>query len=109
MHGGTVHGTQRRSRDVSVRSLPLAYYYPAGPIGQVFESYTGTSVVDRVAIIGLGVGSLAAYGVRGREFTFFEIDPGVVRIAQSGLFPLSRRLSRPGANRHGRWTVVLAA
>jgi len=82
MHGRTIHGMQRRSPDVSVRSLPLTYYYPTGPIGQVFESYLGTPVVDHVAVIGLGVGSLAAYGLVGREFTFFEIDPAVERIAR---------------------------
>ena len=32
--------------------------------------------------IGLGVGTLAAYGEPGRTFTFFELDPAVVRLAR---------------------------
>jgi hypothetical protein len=82
-HGNTIHGMQRRSPVRSVRRVPLMYYFPTGPIGQVFEAYHGTPVVRRVAVIGLGVGSLAAYGMAGHEFTFFEIDPAVDRIARN--------------------------
>jgi hypothetical protein len=81
LHGKTIHGMQRQSPDKALRRLPLTYYFPTGPIGQVFTSYRGTPVVDRVGVIGLGVGSLAAYGTKGQEFTFFEIDPAVERIA----------------------------
>ena len=35
----------------------------------------------RVGVVGLGVGSLAAYSEPGQEFTFFEINPAVERIA----------------------------
>ena len=34
-----------------------------------------------VAVVGLGVGSLACYGHAGEHWSFFEIDPVVVRIA----------------------------
>ena len=83
MHGGTIHGMQRRSVDVSIRRTPLTYYFPTGPIGQLFDSYQGTSVVDRVGVIGLGIGSLASYGKEGQDFTFFKIDPNVARIART--------------------------
>src|SRR5262249_31332881 len=36
----------------------------------------------RVGVIGLGTGTIAAYGRAGDEFTFYEIDPLVVQIAQ---------------------------
>jgi spermidine synthase len=39
-----------------------------------------------VAIIGLGTGSLACYGSAGQQFTFYEIDPTVVRIARDPRF-----------------------
>ncbi len=81
-HGNTIHGEQRRSRIRSVRRVPLMYYFPTGPIGQVFEAYHRTPVVRRVGVIGLGIGSLAAYGMTGHEFTFFEVDPAVERIAR---------------------------
>jgi hypothetical protein len=82
-HGKTIHGMQRRSPIPSVRRIPLMYYFPTGPIGQVFEAYNRTPVVERVGVIGLGVGSLAAYGMSGQKFTFFEIDPAVERIART--------------------------
>ena len=96
MHGRTIHGMQRRSPDVSVRSLPLTYYYPTGPIGQVFQSYLGTPVVDHVAVIGLGVGSLAAYGLEGREFTILRDRPGrrADRAIRLGLHYLDDCLAR---------------
>ena len=36
----------------------------------------------RVALVGLGVGSLAAYGRPGQRLDYFEIDPVVARIAE---------------------------
>src|SRR4029077_9727579 len=35
-----------------------------------------------VAGVGLGAGSLAAYGIQGQHDTFAEIDPVVIRIAR---------------------------
>ena len=36
----------------------------------------------RVAIVGLGAGTLACYARPGQSWTFYEIDPAVVRIAR---------------------------
>jgi hypothetical protein len=101
VHGSTYHGMQRRSREASERVLPLLYYYPTGPIGQVFRTYDGTPVTRRVGVIGLGVGSLAAYGKPGGELTFFEIDPAVERIARDPAY--FHHLEDCAA----RWRVVL--
>ena len=38
--------------------------------------------VNSVAVVGLGVGTLAYYGQQGQNWTFYEIDPTVVRIAK---------------------------
>ncbi len=81
-HGRIAHGMQRRSPARSVRRVPLMYYFPTGPIGQLFDAYQGTPVVGRVGVVGLGAGSLAGYGRPGQEFAFFEIDPAVARIAR---------------------------
>jgi spermidine synthase len=62
------------------------YYFPTGPIGQLFHRYEGTLVTRRVGLVGLGVGSLAAYGKAGQELTFFEIDPTVERIARDPVY-----------------------
>lgn len=73
-HGTTLHGIQDK---VNPRR-PLTYYTTNGPIGEVFSAYRK----DNVALVGLGVGSCAAYGEEGKRMTFFEIDPLVVKIAR---------------------------
>jgi hypothetical protein len=79
-HGGTNHGMQ--SVDPARRTMPLTYYYSSGPIGQVFAAYSGPQAKRRVAVIGLGAGSLACYRAPGQEWTFYELDPAVEQIAR---------------------------
>ena len=78
VHGNVFHGMQARSPEPAERVVPLLYYHPSGPIGQVFRAYDGTPVTRRVAVVGLGVGSPPRTASRGGEFAFFEeIDPAV--------------------------------
>lgn len=80
-HGGTLHGWQ--SLDPARRREPLAYYHPTGPAGPVFEALrarAGNSA--RVAVVGLGAGALACNAEPGQRWTFYEIDPAVVRVAR---------------------------
>jgi hypothetical protein len=100
-HGSTVHGMEWRSPSPQLRHLPLMYYFPTGPIGQLFRAYEGTPVTRRVGLIGLGIGALAAYGKPGQEFTFFEIDPAVARIARDPAYFHHLEDCR------ARWRVVL--
>jgi hypothetical protein len=79
VHGNTFHGKQ--SRDPDRRGEALAYYHRTGPMGQVFESIE-TFPENRIAMIGLGTGALAAYGRPGEQWRFYEIDPAVARIAR---------------------------
>lgn len=81
-HGTTLHGMQ--SLDPAERRVPLSYFYPSGPAGQLFEQLGPTR--RSVAVVGLGVGSLACYGRPGQEWTFYEIDPLVEQIARDGRF-----------------------
>jgi hypothetical protein len=76
-HGTTVHGRQRT--DPSHRREPIAYYAKTGPLGQIFDAHA--EGFGDVAAIGLGAGAVAAYGRAGDTYTFYEIDPAVVRIA----------------------------
>lgn len=79
-HGTTLHGAQ--SHEPGFQDVPLTYYHPSGPIGDVFKRHADAHAVDsRVAVVGLGTGSLAAYAMRGETWTFYEINPDVVRIA----------------------------
>jgi hypothetical protein len=80
VHGRTVHGAQ--SLDATQRREPLTYYSRTGPLGQVFASSTGRYSRNRIGVIGLGIGSAAAYGQPGQHMTFYEIDPDVERVAR---------------------------
>jgi len=76
--GTTLHGAQL------VRPAPrqpTTYFGRYTGIGFVMESRMPdrTMLVD---IVGLGIGTLAAYGRSGDRFRFYEIDPNVIRIAQ---------------------------
>lgn len=76
IHGTTVHGTQfldERSTE------PTTYYAESGPLGSVFAQ----DGISDVGVVGLGVGTVGTYGEPGMDMTFFEIDPEVVRIAES--------------------------
>ncbi len=83
-HGTTVHGAQWT--DPRGQDTPLTYFHPTGPVGNVFKVYEYMRVPRRVAVVGLGVGSMAAYGERRDHFVFYEIDPEVERIARDPAF-----------------------
>jgi SAM-dependent methyltransferase len=78
-HGTTVHGIQ--FVDPKLQDIPLSYYHPKGPVGQAMKLYNQQKTVRRVAVIGLGAGALAAYAKDDEEWTFYEIDPAVLKIA----------------------------
>jgi SAM-dependent methyltransferase len=83
VHGTTQHGQQRI--DEQDKPTPRMYYYPTGPIGRLLEKLPAEQK-KRVGVVGLGCGAMAAYIEPGQEWTFFEIDPGVVRIAEDPRF-----------------------
>lgn len=80
-HGSISHGVQLVSADPDRRAIPLSYYHHAGPLGSIFAAQQRRGRTARVGVAGLGIGTIAAYARSGEEFTFFEIDPAVVRIA----------------------------
>jgi hypothetical protein len=80
-HGTTLHGAQ--SLEPAHRRDPLTYYYRSGPVGQVFAEFSGEKAKHSVAVVGLGGGSTACYYQPGQAWTFYEIDPAVVRLARN--------------------------
>lgn len=78
-HGTTRHGSQ--FVDEADRARPTTYYSPTGPLGDVF-GLRGADAFDRVAVVGLGAGTIAAYGRPGQTMTFIEIDQGIVDLAR---------------------------
>jgi spermidine synthase len=61
---------------------PLTYHHRTGPVGQLFDALPNEDVKSRVAILGLGTGSMACYNQPGQRWTFYEIDPLVENIAR---------------------------
>jgi len=77
IHGTTTHGAEFTDRDL--RREPLMYYARSGPVGQIVESIGD---FHTVGVIGLGTGALACYRKPGQNWTFYEIDSAVERIAR---------------------------
>jgi hypothetical protein len=75
-HAWTLHGSQVRAE--RYENLPGSYYAPKSAPGLLL---TRRSANWNVAVIGLGAGTLAAYGRPGDAFTFYEIDPLIARVA----------------------------
>jgi hypothetical protein len=87
-HGTTIHGAQRLRNDdgtpVSGPLLPQTYYYPGGPYAEAIgAARAARGSLDQVAIVGLGTGTLGCHRKGGEHWTFFEIDPEVIRIARN--------------------------
>jgi hypothetical protein len=85
-HGSTLHGQQ--SLDPALRRQPSTYFKRSGPIGQVFRAMEKRLDQQgaRVAIVGLGAGTLASYARPGQRWTFYEIDAAMERIARDPRF-----------------------
>jgi hypothetical protein len=79
IHGGIDHG--RQFRDPERRNLPITYFHPKGPIGQVFTLFSEQKEAPPYGVIGLGIGTLAAYSRPGQHVVFYEIDPAVKRLS----------------------------
>ncbi|MBL8990670.1 MAG: fused MFS/spermidine synthase, partial [Phycisphaerae bacterium] len=77
-HGRTMHGSQLMMEPWSLE--PTTYYSTNSPIRDVFHVFDGRADV-RAAFVGMGGGTLAAFGKPGWVCDFYEIDPAMVRIA----------------------------
>jgi spermidine synthase len=79
VHGTVTHGMQYTLP--SRRSEALSYYGPGSGVSLAVAHLRHLSL--RVGVIGLGVGSLAAYARPGDVFRFYEINPLVEKLARS--------------------------
>jgi spermidine synthase len=76
---------------------PLTYYHRTGPVGAMFDAFRAQprKTAD-VACIGLGTGSLSAYGLPHQRMTFFEIDNHVRRLVEPPVLPHQPASLPPG-------------
>jgi SAM-dependent methyltransferase len=78
-HGTIEHGLQYLTPEL--RSRAATYYAPETGIGILLtQCFPGPK---RVGLVGLGVGTIAAYGRPGDTFEFYEINPQVIEIAKT--------------------------
>lgn len=80
VHGITIHGIQYA--DKFMRDIPTAYFGETGGGGLAIRNHPGQGEGMRVGILGLGIGTLAAYGQPGDIYRFYEINPLVIEIAK---------------------------
>ena len=82
-HSTTLHGTQ--FMDAERFDTPTTYYSPTSGVGRALV-YTQSNNLDRtvkVAVVGLGTGTLASYCFDSDLFTFYEIDPRIEEVART--------------------------
>jgi spermidine synthase len=72
----TNHGIQFVDPRFSL--VPTGYYGQDSGVGKLLASQPSPM---RVGVIGLGIGTLAAYGRPGDYFRFYEINPAVISLA----------------------------
>jgi hypothetical protein len=77
IHGTINHGEQfvREPR----RHEPVTYFCPGSGVGRAMQAQQGHA--RRIGMLGLGCGTLAAYGQPGDTLRIYEINPLVVEIA----------------------------
>ena len=90
VHGAVSHGVQLRNDPDGRRAT--AYYAPGSGIAEAIARTRRTG--QRVGVVGLGVGTLAAYAQPGDVYRFYELNPAVERLARQYF----RFLSAPGAS-----------
>ncbi len=80
MHGTTNHGGQWV--DEEKRMLPTTYYTQEGPLGDVMEHFQRDEPFVDIGITGLGSGAILAHARLWQRYTYYEIDPAVIKAAK---------------------------
>ncbi|OJU21769.1 MAG: hypothetical protein BGN84_17490 [Afipia sp. 62-7] len=87
MHGTTIHGAEKFLNNdgapIKGRPEPISYYHKDGGMGRAIDAIRvrkGGPI--RVAVIGLGAGTLACQSQPGENWKFFEIDQTMVDTAR---------------------------
>jgi len=80
MHGTVLHGLEFLAADKKL--WPTTYYPPNSGAGLAIRFMHKNSAGPlKIAVVGLGVGTIAALAQSNDNITFYEIDPAVVKIA----------------------------
>ncbi len=83
LHGTTIHGDQPVAKQYHLEKL--SYYSPASGVSDAFamaSELLPAGQSQKIAVLGLGIGVTACYAHPGRHFDFYDIDPGVIDVAE---------------------------
>jgi spermidine synthase len=80
LHGVILHGEQ--FLHPTLRGLVTTYYQEGSGIAAAIAAKRELPA-NRIGVIGLGTGTLAAYGRNGDVYRLYEINPHVIEVAQS--------------------------
>jgi hypothetical protein len=89
--GTTLHGFQVKQR--GLEDVPTGYYHERSGIGLVMQLFSGEQD-RRTGVVGLGTGTLAAYGRSNDVMRFYEINPMDIQLAKERFSFLSRSKAR---------------
>ena len=78
-HGRVVHGVELPDS----WQQPTTYYSRGSGVGRTFASMQSQRPTMKVGLVGLGCGTLAAYGRADDQFRFYEINLDVIEQAQT--------------------------
>ena len=81
VHGRIMHGEQLLAPGRAM--VPTSYYGADSGVGVAIAATRREGVAQRVGVIGLGAGVMAAHGRAGDLYRFYEIDPQVERMARA--------------------------
>lgn len=89
VHGSILHGEQYMHP--KFRKAATTYYQTSSGIGRtiLLKQQLMPDTPIKVGVIGLGTGTIAAYGRKGDTFRFYDINPAVVTIARRDFTYLS--------------------
>jgi len=79
VHGRITHGFQ--FTDSARAGIPTSYYGRQSGVGLAIENQPGRENGLRIGVVGMGVGTLAAYAGEKDTIRFYEINPGVPRLS----------------------------
>ncbi len=80
-HGVILHGSQVMAP--AQRDVPTAYFGTSSGIGRTLLAKHRAMGTLRIGSVGLGAGTLAAYGQPGDLFRVYELNPAVLDIAEN--------------------------
>ena len=87
LNGKIIHGCQFKEKNL--QQIPLTYYGKDSGVMLAIQSLRKKNKNLHIGIIGLGVGTISAYGEKGDSVTFYELNPEDITIARTQFSYLS--------------------